>query len=134
MFVRKLKRGKHTYYAEVETYRDEQNRRRQRVLRYLGKNPRPPSDPVPLTGVHFGILATRLMEGTLTQRDVFQHLEQIGKPIPAEDLEAIGIRFEFGKKTITLRLYPPTSKSSAPPRARRAKGASGKTTSGRKAS
>lgn len=134
MFIRALKRGKHTYYAEVETYRDEQNRRRQRVVRYLGKNPKPPPAPVSLTGVHFGILAMRLMEGTLTQRDVFQHLEQIGKPIPAEELEAIGIRFEFAKKTLTLRLYPPASNPTVPPRARRAKAASGKTTPGRKTS
>lgn len=36
-FIRKLKRGDHTYLVEVESYRDEAGKVKQRYLRYVGK-------------------------------------------------------------------------------------------------
>ena len=36
-FIRKLKRGDHTYLVEVESYRDDDGKVKQRYLRYVGK-------------------------------------------------------------------------------------------------
>lgn len=73
------------------------------------------AEPIELSGLHFGVLATQLMDGTLSPNDVMELLDQIGKkPVPLPDLEAVGIRFEFQKKRLTLYLYPKPSEPGPP--------------------
>ena len=121
-YVRKHKRKSGTYYELVESYRDDEGKTHKRSLQWLGTNPEPPPDPVELSGLHFGVLATQFMDGTLTPTDVFDLLERIGKkPTPLPELEAVGISFNFQKKLLTLTLYPKQSKSTPPKRAPRAK-------------
>ncbi len=119
-FVREYRRGEHTYFAEVETYRDDRGKVRQRTLRYLGKSPTGKPEPVPLEGIEFADIAARLMAGTLTPDDVFSLLQHVGTPVKVSDLEAIGVRFEFALKKLELFLYPATSGSRPPRHARRA--------------
>jgi len=133
-FVREHRRGDLVYYELVEGYRDSQGRVKQRRVKWYGKDPTPPPEPVQLSGLHFGVLAAQLIDGSLTPTDVFDLLERIGKkPVPLPDLEAVGIRFDFVKKTLQLYWYPKTSASKDPQRAPRAKksGASRKRASGR---
>lgn len=121
-FVRTLRRGKHVYYDLVESFRDEQGRVQKRVLQWLGKNPVPPPEPVELSALHFGTLAAQLMDGTLTSKDVFDLLDQIGKnPVPLPQLEGIGIRFDLDQKKLWLYLYRKDSPSPGPRPAPRAK-------------
>ena len=134
VYRRTHRRGDRVYYEFLESYRDEDGRVQKRKVQWLGKDPTPPPEPVQLSGLHFGVLAAQLMDGTLTPTDVFDLLERIGKkPVPLPDLEAVGIRFDFVKKTLQLYWYPKTSASKDPQRAPRAKksGASRKRASGR---
>lgn len=121
--VRELRRGPHVYYELVESYRDEEGRGHTRVLRYLGKHKTPPPDPVELSGLHFGVLAFQLMEGALTPEGVFDLLDTIGKrPASTPDLEAIGIRFDFSQKKLSLHFYarsPGKARPSVPRAAKR---------------
>ena len=103
------------YYELVESYRDEEGRGHTRVLKYLGKNKTPPPDPIELSGVHFGVLAFQLMEGTLTPEGVFDLLDTIGKkPASVPELEAIGIRFDFEGKKLSLHFYPRSPRKGRP--------------------
>ncbi len=99
-----------TYYAEVESVR-EGDKVIQRYIRSLGSDPNAPTN-FQLEPVHFSYLALRLMQGNLTANDVFEMLEGMGKPVTKKDLESIGIRYDFGKKTYSIYLYyVKTSKS-----------------------
>ncbi len=99
-----------TYYAEVESVR-EGDKVIQRYIRSLGSDPNAPTN-FQLEPVHFSYLALRLMQGNLTANDVFEMLEGMGKPVTKKDLESIGIRYDFGKKTFSIYLYyVKTSKS-----------------------
>jgi hypothetical protein len=93
-----------TYYAEVEGVRIG-NKVVQRYIRSLGTNPNKPST-IDLDHMHFGYIATRLMQGDLTPEELFRVIERMGNVVPFEDLEAIGIRYNFKKNVLTLSLYP----------------------------
>lgn len=99
-----------TYYAEVESVR-KGKKVVQRYIRSLGTDPESPNN-FSLEPVHFSYLALRLMQGSLTANDVFEMLEGMGNQVTKKDLESIGIRYDFGKKTFSIYLYyAKTSKS-----------------------
>ena len=103
-FVRKNKNGSvKTYYAEVEGVRIG-GRVVQRYIRPLGTDPEKPNT-IQIGAVHFGFIATRLMQGDLTANELLDMLEGMGHRVPREDLEAVGIRYSFKKNSITLSLY-----------------------------
>jgi hypothetical protein len=109
-FIRKIKRGNSVYYAEVE------NRRMgdkvvQRHIRYLGKDPESPPKKSEISDMGFGYLATMLMQKALTPNDVFEFLENQGIKVSKDELEKVGLFYDFGKKTFSVYLsYPKTSK------------------------
>ncbi|MHB8352059.1 MAG: hypothetical protein ACYDFT_05140, partial [Thermoplasmata archaeon] len=105
----------HQYRQLVEHYWDPTTKRtRTRFLRTLGPvQPRfPRADPtlgpkaLPLAPPHFGLLATRIMSGTLTLTHIIQAVHDMGEEMPPGELEAVGIRFDLGKKTLALLLWP----------------------------
>lgn len=133
-FLKKHRRGKVVYYELVEGYRDEEGKVRHRHLKWYGQSKTPPPEPVAVTPIDFGVLAFKMMDGSLTPQDVFDLLEKIGKkPAPLPELEAVGVRFDFFEKTLHVWLYPKGSASKRPPRAPRAakRGASKRRATGR---
>ncbi|GBE53878.1 MAG TPA: hypothetical protein ENH28_00850 [Euryarchaeota archaeon] len=112
-FVRKIKRGNSVYYAEVENKRVG-GKVVQRHIRYLGKDPNAPHAPpkkAEINDVGFSYLATMLMQKALTANDVFEFLEDQGIMVSREELEKIGLFYDFGKKTFSVYLsYQKTSK------------------------
>lgn len=116
------KRGLRTYYYEVEDLWDPKRKQsRQKVLRYLGKSPFPPIDPIPLPPAHLGLLATRLATEAVTAEDLVQFVQGMGIELPPTPLVALDIRYDLQKKRCELRLYPvmpsdlPRSRAERPP-------------------
>lgn len=106
-FIREYRKGEHTYYAEVESYRNEDGQPRQRVLRWLGTSKTIPPDPIPVEGLDIAEIALKLMDESLTTQDVFEVLDLIGKrPADLDELEAVGITFDMAQKKLTLFLLP----------------------------
>lgn len=107
-FIRKIK-GKNkdgtvrTYYAEVESIR-KGKKVYQKYIRSLGTDPTNPSNYL-LQPVHFSYLALRLMQGSLTPNDVFEMLDGMGTPVTRNELEGIGIYYDFEKKTFSIYPY-----------------------------
>ena len=109
-FVRKNKNGEvKTYYAEVESVRIGK-KVVQRYIRSLGTDPDHPTN-FEIEPVHFSYLALRLMQGDLTPNEVFELLEGMGQPVTRDQLERIGIYYNFEKKTFSIYLFPPVRKS-----------------------
>jgi hypothetical protein len=103
-FKRKNKDGSiRTYYAEVEGIRDGK-KVTQRYIRSLGTDPNAP-DNLPLDKVHFGFIATRLMQGDLSTSELFDMIEKMGHHINRENLEKIGLYYSFKKNHFSLSLY-----------------------------
>jgi len=103
-FKRKNKDGTiKTYYAEVESVRIG-DKVLQRYVRSLGTDSEHPTN-IPIEPVHFSYLALRLMQDALTPNDLFEMLEKMGQPIKKEDLERIGINYDFEKKTYSISLF-----------------------------
>ena len=114
------KRGPRTYYYEVEDVWDPRKKQsRRKVLRYLGKSPIPPIEPIPLPPAHLGLLATRLATGSLSAQDAFEFVQRMGIELPFVSLAALAIRYDFQKKRSELRLYPSTPSGRPPSRAGR---------------
>lgn len=103
-FIRKIKRGNSVYYAEVENKRIG-GKVVQKHIRYLGKDPEAPPRKAEISDVGFGYLATMLMQKALTPNDVFEFLENQGIKVSREELEKIGLLYDFGKKTFSVYLY-----------------------------
>lgn len=102
--IRKNKDGTvKTYYAEVESVR-EGKKVHQKYIRSLGSDPTKPSNYL-LESVHFSYLALRLMQGSLSPNDVFEMLDGMGTPVTRNELESIGIHYDFEKKTFSIYLY-----------------------------
>jgi hypothetical protein len=102
-FKRKNKDGTiKTYYAEVKSVRIN-GKVVQKYIRPLGADPKHPTN-IPLDSVHFSYLALRLMQDALTANDLFEMLETMGQPVIKEELERIGINYNFQKKR-TLSPY-----------------------------
>lgn len=119
VFTRKFKRKNKdgtikTYYAEVESVRVGK-KIVQRYIRALGTDPQHPTN-ILLEPVHFSYLALRLMQGALTPHELIEMLENMGMAVKKEELERIGIFYDFGKKTYSISLYyPKKPKSSTQP-------------------
>ena len=103
-FKRKNKDGTiKTYYAEVESVRVE-GKVVQRYVRSLGTDPGHPNN-IPIEPVHFSYLALKLMQEALTPNDLFEMLDKMGHPVKKEELERIGINYDFEKKTYSISLF-----------------------------
>jgi hypothetical protein len=107
-FIREVKRKNKDgtvkiYYAEVESIR-EGDKVYQKYIRSLGTDPTKPSNYL-LEPVHFSYLALRLMQGNLGPNDVFEMLDGMGTPVTRNELESIGIHYNFQKKTFSIYLY-----------------------------
>lgn len=102
-FIRKIKRGNSVYYQEVENiWKD--GKTVQRHIRYIGKDRDNPST-IPLTGVQFGYIATRLMQGDLSAHEVMDMIGKMGSKVSRDDLEKIGIHYDFKKNSFSLSLH-----------------------------
>ncbi|MGI0129035.1 MAG: hypothetical protein ACREEC_02600, partial [Thermoplasmata archaeon] len=111
--------GQRKYRQLVESYWDPKTRQtRKRILRHLGPvAPRfPHADPASLPQslsmepVHFGLLATRMMTGSLTPLHVLQTVQEMGEEVPSGTLRAAGVRFDLAEKKLELLLWldPPS--------------------------
>jgi hypothetical protein len=117
-FIRTVDNHGHPCRQLVEAYWDKKTKtKRNRILRQLGPvNPvyrrSSPTEPhsLPLPPVHFGLLATHMMSGTVTAAHVIQTVQEMGMEMPPGDLSAVGIRFDLGEKTLSLLLWltPPS--------------------------
>ena len=58
-----------------------------------------------MEAAHFGLLATRMMTGSLTPAQVIEAVREMGAELPREPLEAAGIRFDLREKTLELLLW-----------------------------
>jgi hypothetical protein len=119
-FIRTVDNHGHPCRQLVEAYWDPKTKtKRNRVLRQLGpvqpiyrtRGP-PVPESLPLESPHFGLLATRIMTGTLTLTHIVQAVHDMGREMPPGDLAAVGIRFDLGEKKLALLLWP------APPSSR----------------
>jgi hypothetical protein len=111
-FLRTVTSRGHRYRQRVEWYRDPTTRRRRlRIVENLGpelpvyRRPILPPTSVPMLPVHFGVLATRMMTGSLTAHQVIETVREMGVEPPREALDAAGIRFDLGEKTLELLLW-----------------------------
>jgi hypothetical protein len=102
-FIRKIKQRGKTYYAEVENQWIN-GKCVQKHIRSLGTDPNQPNN-IPLDPVHFSYLALKLMQDALTPNDLFEMLEKMGHPVKREELERIGINYDFEKKTYSISLF-----------------------------
>jgi hypothetical protein len=102
-FIRKIKQRGKTYYAEVENQWIN-GKCVQKHIRSLGTDPDHPKN-IPIEPVHFSYLALRLMQDALTPNDLFEMLEKMGQPVKKEDLERIGINYDFEKKLFSISLF-----------------------------
>jgi hypothetical protein len=102
--VRKNKNGTVvTYYEEVESHRIN-GKVVQTHIRSLGKDKESP-DSFPVERVHFGHIATRLMQGDLSPNELLDMIEKMGHHVSRENLERIGLNYNFKKNTFSLSLY-----------------------------
>lgn len=95
-------------------------RTRTRILESLGpvhpvfpRAPEPPALPIP--PVHSGLLATRMMSGTLTAAHVVQAVQEMGEEMPPGVLQAVGIRVNLAEKELALLLWLELPSSRPPP-------------------
>ena len=102
-FIRKIKQRGKTYYAEVENQWIN-GKCVQKHIRSLGSDPEHPNN-IPIEPVHFSYLALKLMQEALTPNDLFEMLDKMGQPVKKEELERIGINYDFGKKTYSISLF-----------------------------
>lgn len=107
-FIRKVVRKNRDgttkiYYEEVESVRIS-GRVTQRHIRSLGTDPENPTT-FGIDSVHFGYIATRLMQGDLSANELLDMVEGMGHSVPREDLEGIGIRYSIKKNDISISLY-----------------------------
>ena len=100
-FIRKIKRGDMIYYDEVENARIN-GKVVQKHIRYIGKD-KDRATSFPIDKVHFGYIATRLMRGDLSARELLDMIEKMGHSVIGEDLESVGIRYTFKKKISEYR-------------------------------
>ena len=111
-FLRTVTSRGHRYRQRVEWYRDPTTRRRRlRIVENLGperpvyRRPIPPPVSVPMLPVHFGVLATRMMTGSLTALQVLEVVREMGVEPPREALDAAGIRFDLGEKARYIDIW-----------------------------
>ncbi len=102
--VRKNKDGTVvTYYEEVESHRVN-GKVVQTHIRSLGKDRDSPST-IPMDKVHFSYIVMRLMQGDLSANELFDMIEKMGYHVSKDDLERIGLIYDFKKNSFSLSLY-----------------------------
>ncbi len=94
-FIRAIKRGDKTYYQEVEN-KWINGKTIQKHIRYIGRD-RDSPDHIPFEKVQFGYIATRLMQGDLSPKELFDIIENMGHHVSRENLEKIGLYYNFKK-------------------------------------
>ena len=102
-FIRGKKVGGVIYYSEVENVRVN-GKVVQKHIRYIGKDKDNP-DHIPIEKVHFGYIATRLMQGNLSPNELFGMIEKMGNHVNRENLERVGLFYDFKKNSFSLSLY-----------------------------
>ena len=102
-FIREIKRGNQVYYDEVENVRVN-GKVVQKHIRYIGKDRDNPGS-FPLDIVHFGYIATRLIQGDLSTDELFDMIEGMGHHVNRENLERIGLYYDYKKNSFSLTLY-----------------------------
>ena len=102
-FIRKIKKGDKIYYQEVEN-KWINGKTVQKHIRYIGTDKDNP-DHIPIEKVHFGYIATRLMQGDLSSSELFDMIEKMGSHVNRENLERIGLFYDFKKNSFSLSLY-----------------------------
>lgn len=113
-FIRKIRRGRCTYYAEVENHWVN-GTVKQVHIRYVGTSrTSTPKQTFPVDPLHAGTLAIGLMERSLAPKDIFDLLEAQGIPHTKTALQKIGIFYEFPGKKVSICLYPVPRSRSAP--------------------
>ena len=55
--------------------------------------------------MHFGYIATRLMQGDLSANELLDMIEKMGHSVSRENLERIGLYYNFKKNSFSLSLY-----------------------------
>ncbi len=79
--------------------------------------------PFPLPPVDFPTLTDALRQDDLTSRDLAAFVSRIGLPVRAEELVAVGVRVEAGRKTArSISLFYRATSPHRPPAVRRATG------------
>ena len=102
-FIRAKKVGDKIYYSEVEN-RKVNGKVIQKHIRYIGKSKDNP-DHMSLEKVQFGYIATRLMQGDLSTSGLFDMIEKMGNHVSRDNLERIGLYYNFKKNSFSLSLY-----------------------------
>ena len=102
-FIRGKKIGRVIYYSEVENARVN-GKVVQKHIRYIDKDSEN-SDRIPIEKVQFGYIATRLMQGDLLPSKLFDMIEKMGNHVNRENLERIGLFYDFKKNSFSLSLY-----------------------------
>ena len=110
-FIRKIKQGNATRYAEVWNERKGKNII-QHHMRYLGSDPDnlPPPSSFDIEKVHFGYLAQLILSDALSAEDVYLMLEGMGKSVERRDIQSIILRHNLDRKKTRLRLVFPRKK------------------------
>ena len=93
------------YYREVENLWVN-GKCKQVHIRYVGKSPDAPPRKFELDALHAGALAAGLMTKSLTPDGVFKVLDAQGVTYHREQLERIGLIYEFPGKKLYVCLYP----------------------------
>lgn len=104
-FIRKIKQGTKTRYAEVWNER-RGKKMIQHHVRYLGSDPKhlPPPTSFTIEKVHFGYLAQLILRDDLSADDLFTMLKGMGEPVQRRELNGIIVRYDIAKKKLRLQL------------------------------
>ena len=110
-FIRKIKQGNATRYAEVWNER-KGKKIIQHHVRYLGSDPDnlPPPSSFDIEKVHFGYLAQLILSDALSAEDVYLMLEGMGESVERQDIQSIILRHNLDRKKTRLRLVFPRKK------------------------
>ena len=110
-FIRKIKQGNATRYAEVWNER-KGKKIIQHHMRYLGSDPDnlPPPSSFDIEKVHFGYLAQLILSDALSAEDVYLMLEGMGESVERRDIQSIILRHNLDRKKTRLRLVFPRKK------------------------
>lgn len=113
-FVRKIKQGDKTRYAEVW---NERNGKKviQHHVRYLGSDPDmiPPPSSFDIERVHFGYVAQLILSDSLCAEDLFTMLEGMGESVQRRDVQSVIMRYDLVSKKTRLQLVFPRGKKDA---------------------
>ena len=101
-FIRALKKSDKTYFQEVEN-KWINGKTVQKHIKYIGTDKESP-DHIPLEKVQFGYIATRLMQSDLSLNELPNIIEKMGHRVSRENLERIGLYYNFKKNSFSLSL------------------------------